>query len=67
MCPQRGFLGWVYNDDWSDQVSELKKLVERWAKYDDIWCILSCEKIKKGLLKILCAVRGLWVFSFQLD
>lgn len=59
MCPRLGWLGWVYNDDWSDRVSELKQLVERWIKYGDIWCILVCDSIKEGLLKVLRAVRGL--------
>ena len=65
MCPRRGWLGRLYNNDWADRVSELKRLAQHWADYEDAWCILSCASaLKDALLKILCTVcvTSSWLF-----
>ncbi|KAG8215225.1 kinase-like domain-containing protein [Butyriboletus roseoflavus] len=49
-CPRRG---WVSTEDWSDRVSELKQLVERWSKYGDTECILSYDTIRNRVFEIL--------------
>ncbi|KAG9316824.1 kinase-like domain-containing protein [Chiua virens] len=53
-CPYRG---WFSSVDWSSQVWKLRKLVDRWIKWGDTWCFLSCETIKEDLLEILRATR----------
>lgn len=60
LCPRRG---WFSTDDWSDRVSELEQLVERWTKYSDTECILSYDTIKNRVFEILRAVRGPLLFT----